>query len=282
MFSYFRHQTIRRYIALFGSYFDDITVQRYDRNGNHIQTLGVPIAYGPKQKWLVRLDADANLDRDIAVQVPRMGFELTSISYDPERKLNTTQKNFYVSSSDNTVNKTQYVPIPYNIDIILSIYVKNAEDGTQIVEQILPYFRPEWNNSVNLIPEMNIAMDVPTILNSVDIEDTYESDFLNRRALIWNMNFTMKGYLFGPVSTSGVITRTQIDFHANTDISNSARVARVVTVPGLLANGSPTTNRSASISRNLIKSTDDYGFASNTFFYNDGLKYNPVTGRDEK
>jgi hypothetical protein len=282
MFSYFRHQTIRRYIALFGSYFDDITVQRYDRNGNHIQTLGVPIAYGPKQKWLVRLDADANLDRDIAVQVPRMGFELTSISYDPERKLNTTQKNFYVSSSDNTVNKTQYVPIPYNIDIILSIYVKNAEDGTQIVEQILPYFRPEWNNSVNLIPEMNIAMDVPTILNSVDIEDTYESDFLNRRALIWNMNFTMKGYLFGPVSTSGVITRTQIDFHANTDISNSARVARVVTVPGLLANGSPTTNSSASISRNLIKSTDDYGFASNTFFYNDGLKYNPVTGRDEK
>ena len=282
MFSYFRHQTIRRYIALFGSYFDDITVQRYDRNGNHIQTLGVPIAYGPKQKWLVRLDADANLDRDIAVQVPRMGFELTSISYDPERKLNTTQKNFYVSSSDNTVNKTQYVPIPYNIDIILSIYVKNAEDGTQIVEQILPYFRPEWNNSVNLIPEMNIAMDVPTILNSVDIEDTYESDFLNRRALIWNMNFTMKGYLFGPVSTSGVITRTQIDFHANTDISNSARVARVVTVPGLLANGSTTTNSSASISRNLIKSTDDYGFASNTFFYNDGLKYNPVTGRDEK
>jgi hypothetical protein len=281
MFSYFKHQTIRKYVALFGSYFDDITVQRYDSNGEHVQTIGVPIAYGPKQKWLVRLDTDPNLDRDVAIQLPRMGFEITSITYDPERKLNSTQKNFYVSSTDNTVNKSQFTPVPYNIDMVLSVLVKNAEDGTQIVEQILPYFKPEWSSTVNLIPEMNISMDIPTVLNSIDIEDAYEGDFLSRRALIWNLNFTMKGYLYGPVSTSGVITRTQIDFHANTDISNSARVARVVTVPGLLANGSPTTNGAASINRNQIKSTDTYGFASNTFFYSDGLQYNPITGRDE-
>lgn len=281
MFSYFRHETIRKYVILFGSFFDDITVQRYNSSDTRIQTLGVPLAYGPKQKFLVRLGTDPNLDRDVAIQLPRMGFELQNISYDSTRKLNNTQKNFYVSDTDNTVNKTQYTPVPYNFDFILSIFVKNADDGTQIIEQILPYFKPEWSSTVNLIPEMSISMDIPTILNSVDIEDSYEGDFLSRRALIWNLNFTMKGYLYGPTSTSGVITRAQIDLHPNTAITTS-RTSRIVTVPGLLANGTPTTNSAASIDRRLIKSTDDYGFASNTFFYNDGLKYNPVTGRDEK
>lgn len=280
MFTYFRHETIRKYVILFGSYFDDITVQRYNSSNVRIQTLGVPLAYGPKQKFLVRLATDPQLDRDVAIQLPRMGFELQNIAYDPTRKLNNTQKNFYVSSTDNTVNKTQYTPVPYNFDFILSIFVKSADDGTQIIEQILPYFKPEWNSTVNLIPEMGISMDIPTILNSVDIEDNYEGDFLSRRALIWNLNFTMKGYLYGPTSTSGVITRAQVDLHPNTAITTS-RTSRVVIVPGLLPNGQPTTNSAASIDRNLIKSTDDYGFASNTFFFNDGKSYNPVTGRDE-
>lgn len=280
MFTYFRHETIRKYVILFGSYFDDITVQRYDSSNTRVQTLGVPLAYGPKQKFLVRLATDPQLDRDVAIQLPRMGFELQNIAYDPTRKLNNTQKNFYVSSSDNTVNKTQYTPVPYNFDFILSIFVKNADDGTQIIEQILPYFKPEWNSTVNLIPEMGISMDIPTILNSVDIEDSYEGDFLSRRALIWNLNFTMKGYLYGPTSTSGVITRAQVDLHPNTAITTS-RTSRVVIVPGLLPNGQPTTNSAASIDRNLIKSTDDYGFASNTFFFNDGKRYNPQNGRDE-
>lgn len=279
MFSYFRHETIRKFVVLFGSYFDDITVQRY-KGSEVVQTLGVPLAYGPKQKFLVRLDTDPNLDRDVAIQLPRMGFELVSISYDPLRKLNSTQKNFYVKSDDPTVNRTQYTPVPYNFDFVLSVFTKNADDATQIVEQIIPYFKPEWNITVNIIPEMNLSMDIPTILNSVDIEDTYEGDFLSRRALVWNLNFTMKGYLYGPTSTSGLITRTQIDFHANTAL-DTARSERVVIVPGLLANGAPTTNSAASIDRNLIKSTDDYGFASNTFFFNDGKSYNPVTGRDE-
>lgn len=280
MFSYFRHETIRKYVILFGTYFDDITVQRYNSANTRIQTIGVPLAYGPKQKFLVRLAEDPELSKDVAIQLPRMGFELQNIAYDPTRKLNSTQKNFYVSSTDKTVNKTQYTPVPYNFDFVLSIFVKNADDGTQIIEQILPYFKPEWSSTVNLIPEMNLKMDIPTILNSVDIEDTYEGDFISRRALVWNLNFTMKGYLYGPTSTSGVITRTQIDLHPNTAITTS-RTERIVTVPGLLANGSPTTNSAASISRNLIKSTDDYGFASNTFFFADGKRYNPRTGRDE-
>lgn len=280
MFGWFSHNLIRKYIIVFGSLFDDITIQRYDNSGTHIQTLPVPLAYGPKQKFLVRLEGDPNLDRKVALSLPRMGFEIVGMSYDPTRKLNTVQKNIKTSDSDTTVLKTQYTPVPYNIEIQLAIMVKNADDGTQIIEQILPYFRPEWGTTINVIPEMNLSMDVPIILNSVSFEDTYEGDFQTRRALIWNLNFTIKGYLYGPTSTSGVITRTQIDFHANT-APFTPRSSRVVLVPGLLENGAPTSNSAASISRHLIEATDDYGFASNTFFYTDGFVYNPVTGNDE-
>ena len=277
MFGYFSHGLIRKYVIVFGSMFNDLTIQRY--NGTtRVQTLAVPIAYGPKQKFLVRLETDPNLDREIAISLPRLGFELTGISYDPIRKLNSTQKNSYVFS-DKTLLKTQYTPVPYNIDFTLSIMVKNADDGTQILEQILPYFKPEWNIAVNLVPEMNISMDIPTVLNSVSLQDAYDGDFMSRRVLMWDLNFTMKGYLYGPISNSGVITRTQVDLYANT-ASNTPRSSRLVVVPGLLANNAPTTNSAASISRNLIDADDDYGFASNTFFFLDGLKYDPVSGGD--
>ena len=277
MFGYFSHGLIRKYVIVFGSMFNDLTIQRY--NGTtRVQTLAVPIAYGPKQKFLVRLETDPNLDREIAISLPRLGFELTGISYDPVRKLNSTQKNSYVFS-DKTLLKTQYTPVPYNIDFTLSIMVKNADDGTQILEQILPYFKPEWNIAVNLVPEMNISMDIPTVLNSVSLQDAYDGDFMSRRVLNWDLNFTMKGYIYGPVSNSGVITRTQVDLYANT-ASDTPRSSRLVAVPGLLANNAPTTNSAASINRSLIDADDDYGFASNTFFFLDGLKYDPVSGGD--
>ena len=277
MFGYFSHGLIRKYVIVFGSMFNDLTIQRYN-GATRVQTLAVPIAYGPKQKFLVRLETDPNLDREIAISLPRLGFELTGISYDPVRKLNSTQKNSYVFS-DKTLLKTQYTPVPYNIDFTLSIMVKNADDGTQILEQILPYFKPEWNIAVNLVPEMNISMDIPTVLNSVSLQDAYDGDFMSRRVLMWDLNFTMKGYLYGPISNSGVITRTQVDLYANT-ASDTPRSSRLVAVPGLLANNAPTTNSAASINRSLIDADDDYGFASNTFFFLDGLKYDPVSGGD--
>ena len=277
MFGYFSHGLIRKYVIVFGSMFNDLTIQRYN-GATRVQTLAVPIAYGPKQKFLVRLETDPNLDREIAISLPRLGFELTGISYDPVRKLNSTQKNSYVFS-DKTLLKTQYTPVPYNIDFTLSIMVKNADDGTQILEQILPYFKPEWNIAVNLVPEMNISMDIPTVLNSVSLQDAYDGDFMSRRVLNWDLNFTMKGYIYGPVSNSGVITRTQVDLYANT-ASDTPRSSRLVAVPGLLANNAPTTNSAASINRSLIDADDDYGFASNTFFFLDGLKYDPVSGGD--
>ena len=264
MFGYFSHGIIRKHVIVFGSMFNDITIERKSA-GNRVQTLAVPIAYGPKQKFLVRLEADPNLDREIAISLPRLGFELTGISYDPSRKLNSTQKNSYVFS-DKTLLRTQYTPVPYNIDFVLSIMVKNADDGTQILEQILPYFKPEWNISVNLIPEMNITMDIPTVLGSVSLQDAYDGDFQTRRALIWDLNFTMKGYLYGPTSNQGIITRTQLDFYANT-APDTEKSSRVVIVPGLKADGTPTSNSAASIHRDLIDSDDDYGFAANTFFF---------------
>ena len=211
MFGYFSHGLIRKYVIVFGSMFNDLTIQR-NSGSTRIQTIAVPIAYGPKQKFLVRLDTDPNLDREIAISLPRIGFELSGIAYDSSRKLNSAQKNTY-DHTDKNFRKTQYTPVPYNIDFTMSIFVKNADDGTQILEQILPYFKPEWNMTVNLVPEMNIKMDIPTVLNSVDFEDTYDGDFQTRRAIIWNLNFTMKGYLYGPVANQGVIKRIAVDIY---------------------------------------------------------------------
>jgi hypothetical protein len=159
------------------------------------------------------------------------------------------------------------------------------------MEQIVPYFGPEWTNQVKLIPQMAITQDIPTILNTVSIEDTYEGDFDTRRALIYTFDFTVKAYFYGPVRRQGIIKRAQIDFGivtANTgsritieDTRLTGRSSRIVVQPGLLANGNPTTNSAASIPYTQIKAEDDYGFCSNTFFYTDGRKYNPITGSDE-
>ena len=185
-----------------------------------------------------------------------------------------------------------YAPVPYDLQFNLYAYVRNADDGAQILEQIVPYFGPEWTNSLRLIPQTSITQDIPTILNTVSIEDTYEGDFETRRALIYTFDFTVKAYFYGPVRRQGVIKRSQIDFGIVTgnssnkitleDIARTGRSSRVVITPGLLANGSPTTNSAASIPYNQITAEDDYGFCSNTFFYaGDGRKYNPVTGQDE-
>jgi hypothetical protein len=183
------------------------------------------------------------------------------------------------------------MPVPYDLQFNLYAYVRNADDGAQILEQIVPYFGPEWTNSLRIIEKTGITIDVPTVLNTVSIEDTYEGDFNNRRALIYTFDFTVKGYFYGPTRRQGIIKRSQIDFGIVTansgnkitldDVSRTGRSSRIVITPGLLANGSPTTNSAASIPYNQIQADDDYGFCANTFFYTDGKKYNPVTGQDQ-
>jgi hypothetical protein len=288
--SQFYHQSIRKYVIMFGNMFNDIVVRRLDTNGVSLQSVAVPLAYGPKEKFLVRITQDPNLDQQVAIQLPRMGFEMTTLAYDGARRLAGTSRNVKVVDDKNKLDFT-YMPVPYDLNFNLYAYVRNADDGAQIMEQIVPYFGPEWTNQVKLIPEMSLIQDVPTILNTVSIEDTYEGGFDQRRALIYTFDFTVKGYFYGPVRRQGIIKRSQIDFGivaANSanritteDIARTGRSSRIVVQPGLLANGSPTTNSAASIPYTQIEATDDYGFCSNTFFFMDGKKYNPKTNQDE-
>jgi hypothetical protein len=275
---------------MFGNMFNDIVVRQYDANGNNVKAIAVPLSYAPKEKFLARTVADPNLDRPVAIQLPAMSFEMTTLNYDGNRRLNSHNRNVKVVTDEDKLD-FNYAPVPYDLQFNLYAYVRNADDGAQILEQIVPYFGPEWTNSVRIISQTNITQDIPTILNTVSIEDTYEGDFESRRALIYTFDFTVKAYFYGPVRRQGIIKRTQIDFGIVTansgskitleDVAQTGRSSRIVIQPGLFANGSPTTNSAASIPYNQIDADDDYGFCSNTFFYMDGLKYNPATGQDQ-
>ena len=289
--SQFYHQSLRRYVIMFGNMFNDIVVRRYDTANNNISAVAVPLAYGPKEKFLVRTTQDPDLNQPVAILLPRMAFEMTTLNYDGSRRLIGSNRNVNVTTTDEDKLDFNYTPVPYDLQFNLYAYVRNADDGAQILEQIVPYFGPEWTNSVRVIEKTNITIDVPTILNTVSIEDTYDGDFNTRRALIYTFDFTVKGYFYGPTRRQGIIKRSQIDFGIVTansgnkitldDVARTGRSSRIVITPGLLANGSPTSNSSASISYNLIEATDDYGFCSNTFFFVDSKKYNPVTGQDQ-
>jgi hypothetical protein len=268
----FYHETLRKYIILFGTLFNDIYIQRNDNSGTNIQTFKIPISYAPRDKILSRLDTDPGLNRQTAITLPRLSFEMSAMNYDPDRKLNTIQKNVaLIKRSDGNENaeeksnlKSVYNPVPYTMNFSLYIYVKNAEDGTKIMEQILPFFTPDWTATVNLLPEMNMTYDIPTILNSVSTEDIYEGDFITRRALIHTLEFTMKGYVFGPVSKSGVVTLANtnffIDERADTTGSSTTVVESIDTKPGLLANGSPTSNATLTVGRDQIDANDNFGY----------------------
>lgn len=265
MFGQYYHGAIRKYVIAFGNLFNDIIIQRLDLNGNRIQSILVPLAYGPKEKWLVRLVQDPNLDADVAITLPRMGFEITSMNYSPTRKLSSTLKNIRLKSTDFNRVDTQFIPVPYDLDFQLSIFVKNADDGAQIIEQILPFFRPEFTTQVNLIPEMKIVVDTPIVLNGVTIEDTYEGDFDTRRALIYNLTFSVKSYLYGPVTNSGIIKRAITNFR-DTTTSEEPIIDRITVTPSQFANGSPlfvpSGNTELSVAISQISANSDYGFTT--------------------
>ena len=259
------HGAIRKYVIAFGNLFNDIIIQRLDLNGNRIQSILVPLAYGPKEKWLVRLVQDPNLDADVAITLPRMGFEITGMSYASSRKLSSTLQNVRLRPSDFSRLDTQFIPVPYDIDFQLSIFVKNADDGAQIIEQILPFFRPEFTTQVNLIPEMQVVVDTPIVLNGVTIEDTYEGDFDSRRALIYNLTFSVKAYLYGPISNSGIIQRAITNF-VDTTTDAEPTIDRITITPSQFANGSPlfvpSGNTQLSVAIDQISANTDFGFTT--------------------
>ena len=204
----FYHGITRKVIVAFGSLFSNVKIER-KKDGYVQQTIAVPIAYAPKEKWLVRIEQDPTLENHTYTTLPRLSFEITGFTYDASRKTNRTG---YITCSDggDSMSKT-YAPVPYNIDINLYALTKTSEDGLQIIEQILPYFSPEMTMSINAIPESNIITDIPIVMNSLDINDEYDGDFQTRRFITYTMGFTLKAWMFGPVSNGSIINRVFVN-----------------------------------------------------------------------
>lgn len=247
----FGHGTLRKYVIFFGTLFNNLWIKRYN-GATLVQTFKVPLNYGPRDKFLARLEGDPNLNRPIALQLPRMSFEMVGLYYDSTRKFSTINRIQSANTTNPNSANYQYSPVPYNIEFELSIMVKNAEDGTYIVEQILPYFTPEWTATLNINPDLQLKYDVPLILESINQQDTYEGNFAQRRAIIWTLRFTMKGYLFGPTKSSGsgskLIKEVDVNFivppigMSVTDATPNT-TNDIVTIdiqPGMFSNGDPT------------------------------------------
>lgn len=254
------HGLIKKYVATFGTLFNDIEIIRFDENNNTKQVLKVPLTYAPKDKVLVRITADPNIDREAAIVLPRMAFEMGNPTYDSDRKLNTIGSSTFKGSTANKLQRL-YNPVPYNLPFSLFIYVKNTEDGTKIVEQILPMFTPEFTVSVYLLPDVGLSVDVPIELINVMINDQYEGSFIERKVLIWQLDFILKGYLYGPIKEKPIIKFVNTSFYSATSPNTTLNpVAKILVTPGLTTNGEPTSNSINSIDVNLIEVDDDFGY----------------------
>ena len=261
--TYYYHEIIRKTIISFGTLFNEIFIRHDGSDGNTFSEMKVPLAYGPSQKFLARLEQQADLNKPVAITLPRMSFEMTTVQYDSSRKLGVTQT---FKASDGTNLKKVFMPVPYNIGFELNILTKLNDDALQIVEQILPYFQPSFNLTVDLVSVIGEKRDIPIVLETINFQDDYEGDFATRRALIYTLGFTAKTYLFGPVpsSTSGIIKKVQVDIAADTNTTTAKREMRYTVTPD------PTT----------AGPDDDFGFSETTSFFSDGKKYSPTQQKD--
>ena len=227
---YYYHEILRKTIIAFGTIFNDIHIRHRDGAGKENSDIRVPLAYGPMQKFLARLEQQPDLNRAVQITLPRMSFETTNIAYDATRKGGITQT---FKASDGSKLRKVFMPVPYNIGFELNILVKLNDDALQIVEQILPYFQPSFNVTIDLVDVIGEKRDVPIVLDNISFQDDYEGDFATRRALIYTLNFTAKTYLFGPVSDSseGLIKKVQVDYHASVNTETARRELRFTATP---------------------------------------------------
>jgi hypothetical protein len=313
--STFYHQTIRKYVAVFGTLFNDINIERKNSAGVVVERMKVPLAYGPKQKWLLATQ-ETSADRKVtATRTPRMGFAMTGVTYDSVRKLNTIGRNVVANTSSTSTNMTtMYNPVPYNFDFDLFILVKNAEDGTQILEQILPFFTPEFTVTVNTIPDMNIKADVPITLTSSSVADEYEGELSARRTITWTLSFTLKGFIYPNVTSGQVIKSIEVNFRipgGDTEIETAefiifedstpdttnyiildgfdegvsyrtfsrARIVNENTTDGVQ---DATIKSRVTIAPSPLSATanSDYGFSETFEFFDEGKYNDPTTGTD--
>ena len=255
---YFYHEVFRKTVVGFGTLFNNIEIKQ----GTTV--MKVPLAYGPKQKFLARLEQVPDpTNKRVQITLPRISFEITGISYDPSRKVSPTQKIMVPTSG--TKNKVAYMPVTYNLTFELAIISKNQDDGLEIIEQILPYFQPSYNLPLKLVPGINETKDVPVIINSIDYDDEYEGNFASRRAIIYTLGFTAKTYVYGPVQESSVITKVIADAYTSTAVSTAPREVRYTVTPDPIT----------------ADADDDFGFGVTTEEFTDNEKRNPTSGQDE-
>mgnify|MGYP001235888146 FL=1 len=268
---HFYHKQIRNAVIAFGTIFNNINIKRTDSSGNPLQTVRVPLSYAPKEKFIARLDQQADLrgeDSKVALTLPRMSFDITSYTYDPTRKLNKNVKLAVTknTSGDNKTVNTQFSPVPYDVGFDLNVYTATSDDGLQVIEQILPFFQPDY--TVTMIMDrdfMDTKRDIPFVLESVDYEDSYTGALTDRRRIIYTLKFTAKIYLYGPITSSAVIRKVSADTYTNTEDNNPFRSQRVTVTPN------PTS----------ADKDDNYTYTTTLDFFTDSLNYDEKTGNDK-
>ena len=263
--TYYYHQIIRKTIIGFGTLFNSIYVKHTEQDGTAAQEMKVPLAYGPSQKFLARLEQQPDLNKMVAITLPRMSFEMTDISYDATRKSGITQTFKAVDSRDSKLKKV-FMPVPYNLGFELSIMCKLNDDALQIGEQILPYFQPSFNLTVDLVQSIGEKRDIPIVLSNISFQDDYEGDYATRRALIYTLRFDAKTYLFGPVaeSSEGLIKKVIVDTAMDTNTAQAPREMRYTVEPDPIT----------------ANPGDDFGFSETTSFFSDAQEYSPTRQED--
>lgn len=276
---YFYHKSIQKTVTAFGTLFNNVQIRHFNDSGDPISVLKVPLAYGPTQKFLARIEQQPAGDRKVALTLPRMSFEMTTIDYDSQRKSSTIQT-FSSPRTDSGNPAKVYTPTPYNIGFELNIMAKIQDDVLQIVEQILPFFQPSFNVTVRLVPDINESRDIPVVLNRVGFRDDYEGDFSTRRVIIYTLSFTAKTYLFSeiPSNSQGLIKKVQVDY-ATDALLSARREVRYTATPKALEDYNDD-NVINSADDPLIPFGDDFGFNEDIIDFRDFKEYSNSQGTD--
>ena len=277
--NYYYHEIIRKTIISFGTLFNDIHIRHTDGAGNASSSMKVPLAYGPSQKFLARITQQPDLNKAVQITMPRMSFEMSSIQYDSTRKSSLVQT--FKACDDGSKVKKVFMPVPYNIGFELNILSKLNDDALQIIEQILPYFQPHFNLTVDLVDSIGEKRDIPIILESVSFQDDYEGNFDTRRSLIYTLKFMAKTYLFGPIadSSDGLIRKVQVDMYTATDIKTAKREMRYTVTP----TAKEDKNNDGVINaedHKLLQPGDNFGFDEEWEFFADSKTYSPSRKTD--
>ena len=252
--TYFYHEILRKTVIGFGTLFNNINIRHKDASGTSFSVMKVPLAYGPMQKFLARIQQQPDLEREIAITLPRLSFEMQGLQYDPTRKTGIAQT-FLTKNGTNA--KKVYMPVPYNVGFELSIMAKLSDDALQILEQIIPYFQPSFNITVNLISSIGEKKDIPIVLESINYSDQYEGGFDTRRVIVYTLAFTAKTYLFGPVADNpeGLIKKVDVDYYTSTNTVTARRNIRYSATPAAKENydGDEATVLDGAISEKVTK-----------------------------